>query len=143
MLIDNRKKYYLAGPMSGRPKFNIPAFEAAADKLRYMGLTIVSPAELDSPEVYDAAIVSEHGEHKDVTTETWGDMLARDVKLIADTLDGVILLPEWDTSKGARLEAFVAMQCNYPLYEYSNGTLKQLYHARAMDKIGQGMLKAP
>jgi len=141
MLIDNRKKYYLAGPMSGIPKFNIPAFEEAANRLRDMGLIIVSPAELDSKEVYDAAIVSETGDKQEVVhIESWGDMLARDVKIIADELEGIILLPGWDASQGARLECFVSMTCNHPLYVYSEGTLKHMRYARAMDLIGMGML---
>lgn len=42
---------YLAGPMSNIPQFNFPAFDDAAADLRARGWDIVSPAELDRPEV--------------------------------------------------------------------------------------------
>ena len=100
--------WYLAGPMSGVPKFNIPLFDEVAARLRGAGYKIVSPAELDSPTTrarcaasLDGAPIPELG--------TWGDFLSRDVKLVADRVDGIILLPGWERSRGARLEAFVGL----------------------------------
>ena len=37
--------YYLAGPMSGLPEWGFPIFNAAAAKLRAMGIVVVNPAE--------------------------------------------------------------------------------------------------
>lgn len=112
-------RYYLAGPMSGRPKFNYPLFDSVAKELRSYGMDVQSPAEMDLPEVRKAALASKDGmmaAFNKVSNETWGDFLARDVKLIADSLDAIILLPEWETSKGARLEAFVSINCGNPAY---------------------------
>lgn len=108
-------KYYLAGPMSGIPQFNFPAFDAAAADLRARGYTIVSPAELDDEETRVDALSSPDGKptNRDkVNGHTWGDFLARDVKLIADQVQGIIFLPNWDKSRGARLEAFVGLLCS-------------------------------
>jgi hypothetical protein len=104
-------KYYLAGPMSGIPQFNFPLFHEAAAKLRTEGLEIISPAEMDSPAVQAEGMASTDGKLVDgkIAGETWGDMLARDVKVIADQVDGIVFLPNWQTSRGARLEAFVAL----------------------------------
>lgn len=104
-------KYYLAGPMSGLPQFNFPAFYAAAKVLRDTGLEIVSPAELDDAEDKGAAMSSPDGDpdNRAIVKKTWGDFLARDVKLIADQCDGIIFLPGWEKSRGARLEAFTAL----------------------------------
>jgi len=106
------KPLYLAGPMSGIPQFNFPAFHEAAANLRSQGVDIVSPAEMDSPEVQAAAMASPDGRmdaNDKIAGETWGDILARDVKLIADGVSGIVFLPNWTKSRGARLEAFVAI----------------------------------
>lgn len=111
-------KMYIAGPMSGIPQFNYPAFDAAASRLRKEGFDVVSPAEMDSDEVRNIALRSETGNLSELapTGETWGDMLAADIKLIADEVDAVFVLPGWENSRGARLEAFVATSVQKPVY---------------------------
>lgn len=123
MSLDSNKTWYIAGPMSGLPKFNIPTFEDAAKVLRSQGLTVVSPAELDSPAVQEEAGQSKDGAliNGKIGGETWGDMLARDVKIIADTLNGIVLLPGWQRSRGARLETFVGLLCGHDFAQYYNG----------------------
>jgi len=104
--------------MSNYPQFNFPAFMEAANILRSKGYTIISPAELDDDETRERCLASATG--VDYTaTNTWGDCLSRDVKLVSDGVDGIIFLPNWEKSRGARLEAFVALLCDkkhYALY---------------------------
>lgn len=101
-------KVYVAGPMSNLPANNFPAFDAAAAWLRRMEFTVVSPAELDDP--HDRAIALANGQH----TKTWGDFLARDVKLLADTgIQGIVFLSSWTESRGAKLEATVGLLCGF------------------------------
>lgn len=104
-------RVYIAGPMTGIPQFNYPAFDAAAECLRRQGHEVFSPAEMDDPETRRLAMASPDGSPGSGTAngETWGDFLARDVKLIADSeLDAVVVLPGWERSRGARLETFIA-----------------------------------
>lgn len=124
------KRYYLAGPMSGIPQFNFPAFFDAARLLRERGLDVVSPAELDDPKTRDDALASPDGKLIDGKSsgQTWGDFLARDVKLIADQVQGIIFLPGWPRSKGAKLEAIVALLCKYEFHEYIGDGLTQPIH---------------
>ena len=112
--------WYVAGPMSGIPQFNFPVFDAAAADLRAKGYTIVSPAELDSEETRQAALASIDGAPGTGShmNETWGDFLARDLKLIADVVDGVIVLPGWEKSSGARTETFMAFVAKKPIVYY-------------------------
>ena len=120
--IPSKGNYYLAGPMSGIPQFNYPAFHRIAGKLREMGYTIQSPAELDTPEQQEAAMASKDGAVGtlvNATGITWGDTLAKDVKLVSDVVDGIIAMPTWYKSRGARLEIFVATLCKKPVWVYS------------------------
>lgn len=112
---------YLAGPMTGIPQFNIPAFDDAAEQLRMRGYAVFSPAELDDPDTRAAALASPDGAPGSgaANNETWGDFLARDVKLISDGgIEKVFVLPGWHRSRGARLETFVAALCGIPVYDF-------------------------
>ena len=134
-------KYYLAGPMSWIPQFNIPVFDRATDALRANHFDIISPAELDSAEIRAAALLSENGDPTDVVSiETWGDMLARDVKLIADECGAIIFLDGWENSRGARLEAFVSILCDRKLYRYlggSGGGIEEMSAKLVLTKIAR------
>lgn len=119
-------KVYLAGPMSGIPQFNFPAFFEAAACLRRHGYEVVSPAEIDNEEDKGAALRSPDGisvVRTDGVSKTWGDFLSRDVKLLADTgIKGIVFLPNWQKSKGAKLEAFVGLLLGFNFWEYESGT---------------------
>jgi hypothetical protein len=120
----SEKPYYLAGPMTGFPQFNFPLFHDAASRLRAVGYSIVSPAEMDSPAVRAAAVASTTGKLDDqgkIAGETWGEILARDVQVVADKVQGLIFLPEWSKSRGARLEAFTALLCGHKFGMYTGG----------------------
>lgn len=115
------KTFYLAGPMSGYPQFNFPAFHEGARALRERGYKIISPAEEDSAAVQAAALKSKDGKldaEGKVAGETWGEILARDVRIVADKVDGIIFLPGWRSSRGARLEAFVGVLCKRKFFYY-------------------------
>jgi hypothetical protein len=79
--------------MSGLPKHNFPAFDAAAADLRARGFDVVSPAELDDP-VRRAETLASDGAHEDLSM-TWGELLARDVRLIADDgIEAIVVLAD-------------------------------------------------
>jgi len=101
-------KLYLAGPMSNIPGYNFPAFEAATTELRAQGFDIISPAEQDKardPEAYERAKRSPDGKWDPSETGglTWAQILAADIIIVS------VLLPGWEKSSGARLEAFVGL----------------------------------
>lgn len=84
------KRIYVAGPMTGLPDFNFPAFNAAAATLRAEGWHVENPAE-----------------HGHVEGAGWDDYLRYDLSRVA-TCGAVYLLPGWPKSKGATLEVHVA-----------------------------------
>jgi hypothetical protein len=115
-------KIYIAGPMTGIPQFNVPLFDRVAKELRDKGFEVVSPAELDSPEMRAAALKSEDGALAPLelaTGETWGAVLARDVLMLSDTgIEGIVLLPNWWQSRGATLEATVGLLNKLKFFRY-------------------------
>ncbi|SAL20415.1 hypothetical protein AWB70_01039 [Caballeronia cordobensis] len=83
-------RVYLAGPMSGYPELNFPAFHAEAARLRAMGFEIANPAEIDvGPD------------------PTWLECMRACIKLLSDC-DGIALLPGWEQSEGANVEHTLA-----------------------------------
>jgi hypothetical protein len=134
-------KIYLAGPMSGIPQFNFPAFFAAAGQLRAAGFEVVSPAEIDNSEDKGAALSSPDGDMRNIANKkTWGDFLARDVKLLADTgIQGIVFLPNWQTSKGAKLEALVGLLQGFKFWELEEGVAYRVTSRSVIDAISDAI----
>src|SRR4051794_36497698 len=104
-------RIYISGPMSGLPYFNIDGFDAVARYLRGYGHKVISPAELDDPEFRRLCLMCETGTSKEldarcrlakVKNATWGELLARDIKLLADDgIEVIVVLDGWTGSRGA------------------------------------------
>ena len=95
-------KIYLAGPMTGLPKFNAPAFKAMEIALSAKGHTVMNPAN-HIPICNPEAIAYEK-------------YLALGLFMI-EICDAIFLLKGWETSKGARLERIFAEQRNKLIME--------------------------
>lgn len=138
------QKLYIAGPMTGLPQFNFPAFDALAKDLRHTMIDpfeppiVITPSELDDPAARAAALASPDGdpvEYARLTGLSWGDFLSRDVKLIADGgFTGIVTLPNWQKSRGARLETFVGHMSGIPIL-----SVQRTYDQRIM-LVQHGML---
>lgn len=98
---------YLAGPMSGIPEFNYPAFAAAAAKLRAEGHEVFSPAENDGDRLTaDKGIDVETGKVVDPLAfkQFLRTVFAEDMEYICRKADAIAMLPGWEASGGARAE---------------------------------------
>lgn len=101
--------------MRGIPKFNFPAFDAAAAGLRDMGWEIVSPADIDREYGFDPE------KHDESFFESISTLIRRDIEAVLK-MDAIILLPGWENSTGAKAELSVARWAGkevllYPLLE--------------------------
>ena len=83
-------RVYIAGPMTGRPQFNYPAFHQAATLLRAAGYAVINPAENPAP-----------------LCGSWLGYMRMSVAQVA-SVDCVVMLPGWPFSKGARIEYLIA-----------------------------------
>jgi len=102
---------YIAGPMGGLPKSNFPTFDLAAQSLRAQGYEVITPSELDDPA--HRAFVLDDSTGSIPPGTTWGTLLGRDVRIVADQCKGIALLPGWERSRGAKLEAMTGLLCGH------------------------------
>jgi len=100
-------KIYVAGPMTGIPQFNFPAFHRTASALRDLGHEVFNPAEHDESLGLDAEHMT--GE-EDLSALGFSlrEMLHVDTSFICREADAVCLLPGWKNSKGAMAELTLA-----------------------------------
>lgn len=111
-------KLYLAGPMSGLPQFNFPAFADAKERLEAEGYDVCSPHLRDDPAVQDAAWLSPDGNLDDLPLGLIGsDLYSTAVSNTLDIseCDGLALLPGWSKSSGARHEVEIANRFRQPV----------------------------
>lgn len=90
-------RLYVAGPMSGLPDHNYPAFHEAATRLRDLGYQVENPAETEKP-----------------ADTPWQEFM-RDGLTRMLRCDGVALLPGSHLSQGARLEVHAALEIGMPV----------------------------
>jgi len=94
------KTVYLAGPMTGVPEFNFPAFDQAAGVLEGLGYKVSNPAQMDRDVGFDPSSTQ-------VSNEFLRDALRRDLAAICDA-DTIAMLPGWEKSGGAKIEWMLA-----------------------------------
>lgn len=101
-------KYYIAGPMTGLPSFNYPAFFAMEDvlTLEYGVTNVENPAKIAN------------GDY----TQKYSYYIRESIVRLM-TCGGVVFLPGWENSTGARLEYHVAKLLDMDLLDH---TFKEL-----------------
>lgn len=87
-----RTQLYIAGPMTGLPDFNYPAFADAAKRLRDAGFEVFSPAENGLP-----------------AAAPWNEHMRVDLAHLVSHCYAIATLPEWGKSKGASIEVGLAI----------------------------------
>lgn len=90
-------KLYIAGPMTGIPDHNYPAFHAASEELSNAGYLVLHTANPDNLEP------------EKLKSTTWQQWLKKAIARMMDA-DAIALLPGWQASKGARLEVMVGLE---------------------------------
>jgi hypothetical protein len=93
--------------MRGYHAFNFPAFHAAAADLRARGHTVFNPAEADEAEGFNPLT----DPHKPLK-----HYMEHDLAEVCQS-DAVVVLPNWHDSQGAKLEVYVARECDVPVLD--------------------------
>lgn len=92
---------YVAGPMTGLPEYNFPAFDKAAAMLASKGHTVFNPAQMDRDIGFDPSSTP-------VTAAFLRDAMRRDLTAVCNA-DAIAMLPGWEKSVGARIEWTLAV----------------------------------
>ena len=95
---------YIAGPMSGLPEFNYPAFHEAEERLLDVGYAVLNPANID------ALHNPEPGQPQE-----WDWYMRHALRQVLDA-DGIALLPGWEFSRGAKLERHIGRELGIPAW---------------------------
>lgn len=108
------QKVYLSGPMTGLEFFNRIAFDRAAMDLRLRGFEVYVPGE------------GEHYTNEELAARKLSRAkeqlyLSRDIDVIQEWADLVVVLPGWTQSNGSLLEVAVARALGVPVFDYTTG----------------------
>ncbi len=105
--------------MSGKPGFNIPAFDKAKAWLEAnTNCRVISPPDLDSSEHKQKCLGSIDGEgHPDGVS--WLDYLVRDLRVLETEVDAIALLPGWHSSDGSQVEVRAALKLGLNVFEFN------------------------
>lgn len=95
---------YLAGPMTGYPSDNAPAFAVAAAELRAQGYFVFNPAEANPPTPVGVA-------------RHYRTCMAVDLAWICAHADAIAMLPGWEASNGVRAELALAKAIGLTIIE--------------------------
>lgn len=110
IIMDLELTYYFSAPMSGYEEYNYPYFERVVTHLRSSGIKIVSPHEVKPPVFPELLDISEK--------ELWKWYLEKDLVLMIQNTQGIILGKGWPESRGARVELEIAMTLGRPVFYY-------------------------
>lgn len=92
-------RLYIAGKMTGEPLLNYPLFNLTASALRAQGHEVTNPAENPEP-----------------PCKSWHGYMRTSIPQVMAGIDGIVCLPGWEESKGARLEVHVAKEMDVWVY---------------------------
>ena len=95
------KNMYLSGPMDGIENYNHDLFNRIAQEFRAVGFMVCSPSEF-----FDGDKTKQRKEY-----------MREAIKYLLEA-DTIVLLPGWEESKGARLEATIATELDLTIMEY-------------------------
>lgn len=103
---------YIAGPMTGIPDFNYPAFDAAEGELRALGFDVRNPTAAEK--------------HNDTgKPQAWDWYMRHALNMVLEA-GGIALLPGWEDSRGATLEVTVGRALRLDIAELGVWTEPEL-----------------
>src|SRR5690349_6925130 len=109
-----RRRIYIAGPMTSKPLYNYPAFDAAAARFRALGWEVASPTDLDRSAGFNERSFNQ--QTAPVTVEFLRGAMQRGLTAICECT-AIALLPGWDKSPGTAVELALAKHLKLDVYD--------------------------
>lgn len=124
---------YVAGPMTGIPEHNVPAFDAARDALQAEGFATITPPDVTRQLGRFIPGIDPSGA---ITEEAYRELVKLD---IAEMLRAgvVAFLPGWRKSRGARIEYVLAVHMGLDIWTV-DGLLRACRGAGGQPDLGPG-----
>lgn len=97
------KTLYISGAISNAPNLNKEKFANATKKLRSLGYIVINPHEICS----------------DIPASQWEDCMKICIKRLMDA-DIIIMLDDWQQSRGATVEFKIAQTVNISQFLYND-----------------------
>lgn len=101
-------KIYVSGQITGNTEFE-SQFQSMENTLNALGYFALNPVVLDRVQ----------------SCSTWEEYMKRDIEYLVKC-DGVCVLPNWQLSRGAKLEVYIAQQLKIPVYFFNGDNLELL-----------------
>ena len=128
-------KLYIAGPMTGLPEFNAPEFRRVGTAVEALGHRVVNPVEMDDAEGF---VHADHPKGEQGSESEYANFLRRDLlRLLAEDVDGAVVLDGWETSRGALLEVHVLRSLGKGIFRLMRNGLEDVPEARPRPMIGR------
>lgn len=117
-------KTYISGPIAGAPGLSreekLARFDRAELVLREMGHDPLNPLSVEGCSTRSCTggqMVDGHFRH------AWDCWLRYDLIAMLQECDSIAVLPEWEISKGARLEYATALELDWPVIDLTRNAV--------------------
>lgn len=101
---------YIAGPMSGYPRWNKAEFDHAESIIALRGQEPLNPFNLNPIPDKES-----HEFNEEDFESLWRACMRKAVAAIAATADRIVVLSGWENSRGARVEVQLALDLGIPV----------------------------
>lgn len=110
-------RLYISGPITGKPDLNKPLFTAAEAALRSVGHQVLNPHGVCTTL---GPHICKYPCHPSEELLPWEDYLRADLIAMLHTADGLAMLPDWESSRGAQLERHVATALGWEVKDWTD-----------------------
>jgi nucleoside 2-deoxyribosyltransferase len=110
----NLKKVYISGPMSGIPELNHSEFEKAEIKMKSFGFEVFNPHKFEEQKTEEFLNKVKNLNEND----NWIQFMKVDIVKMIQECEFVLALNNWERSRGATLELFIAKSLGMPIIHH-------------------------